>query len=56
MDQAGVVTGTVDPNGEATSYRVEYGTTTTYGLTTAAGYTERAYNEAIEGALRRAIG
>jgi hypothetical protein len=28
------VTGTVNPNGEATTYQFEYGTTTSYGLTT----------------------
>ena len=30
------VTGTVNPGGEATTYQFEYGTTTSYGLTTPA--------------------
>jgi hypothetical protein len=30
------VTGTVDPGGAATTYQVEYGTSSSYGLTTAA--------------------
>ena len=30
------VTGTVDPNGEATTYQIQYGTSTSYGLTSAA--------------------
>ena len=30
------ITGTVDPNGAATTYAIQYGTTTAYGLTTAA--------------------
>ncbi len=29
-----VVTGTVNPGGEATTYQFEYGTSTSYGLTT----------------------
>ena len=29
------IAGTVDPNGAATTYHFEYGTTTSYGLTTA---------------------
>ena len=29
-----VVTGVVNPNGTATTYRFEYGTSTSYGLTT----------------------
>ena len=32
---AATLTGTVDPNGTATTYRFEYGTTTAYGLQTA---------------------
>lgn len=34
---AGTLTGSVDPQGEATSYHFEYGTSTAYGLSTAAG-------------------
>jgi len=34
---AAALNGTVDPNGKATSYHFEYGTTTAYGLTSAGG-------------------
>ena len=52
----GTLTGSVDPNGVATSYRFEYGTTAAYGLQSAGGDVPEPLYQSLDDGQKRRFG